>query len=186
MKTGCVVYIPGFNSTSDTALAKSFKQLAALHNWDFLGLEYIGSYDPKATALRFYNEVKNKDVGNYVFVGKSFGGFWANAMAIQFGEKCCVMNPAMDPDHLLCDYGLPAELYSAYTDFIPVFISENPTTVILCEDDPIINAQNTSSMFKDSSAKVVMLNHGGHSGDNEVFLCETAKLMTSDFISELS
>ena len=61
MKTGCVVYIPGFNSTSDTALAKSFKQLAALHNWDFLGLEYIGSYDPKATALRFYNEVKNKD-----------------------------------------------------------------------------------------------------------------------------
>ena len=102
--------------------------------------------------------VKSDD---YIFVGQSLGGWYADKLSRRFGRPCILTNPCYFPHdlELIISSGIPTEYVEQYRDMS--VSTKNDLAYTLCSDKDTIlpdNCQNCETL----SGKAVRV-HGSHS-----------------------
>lgn len=142
-----MIYIPGWGHEKQAINSRSFLNLndAFCEDWE---MHYF-AYDHTASPSLIMTHLKEKlqpfsDPGNDVLlVGQSYGGYWANLMAREFGFKTVLINPAIQPDQTLKKYEVLAE--DQLSQFAPFpIIMEVPRMVLLSEMDEVVSPAETS------------------------------------------
>lgn len=101
------------------------------------------------------------DSENYIFVGQSLGGWFADQLSRKFGCPCILTNPCYYPHDLgiIRDSGIPAEFVKQYSEMSVHNTNERAYT--LCSDADIILPSNDKNCRKLS--QYVTSIHGSHS-----------------------
>jgi predicted esterase YcpF (UPF0227 family) len=101
-----IVYIHGFDSSPDAATAQAVK--AHFKNEKFICPHINHRDDPD--KIRAVMDALGKSLSNEddpIIIGSSAGGLWADYLAIKYGYKTVLINPALRPSILFPSFGLP-------------------------------------------------------------------------------
>jgi Predicted esterase len=96
-----LIYLHGFNSTPNSAKARQMTEYLAHELPDIQICVPELPNTPAATwqtLQHILNDLGERQIG---LVGSSMGGFWATKVAEVYGHKAVVVNPAVQPHHLL-------------------------------------------------------------------------------------
>lgn len=101
------------------------------------------------------------DSDNFIFVGQSLGGWFADKLSRKFGCPCILTNPCYYPYDLgiIRDSGIPAEFVKQYRE-MSVY-NKNERAYTLCSDADTILPNNNENCLKLS--QYVTSVHGSHS-----------------------
>ena len=101
------------------------------------------------------------DTDDYIFVGQSLGGWYADKLSRKFKRPCILTNPCNYPHKLalVTDSGIPADFVEQY-DRMSSY-DENERAYTLCSDADTILPDNYSDCVKLS--RTVKRAHGSHS-----------------------
>lgn len=106
------------------------------------------------------------DSDDFVFVGQSLGGWYADKLSRKFNLPCILTNPCFYPHKLgiIIESGIPSEYTDRY-DQLSVHI-KNPKSYTLCSDTDKILPDNYVDCIRLSS--MVVRVHGSHSTIEEL------------------
>ncbi|WP_024872370.1 esterase YqiA [Tolumonas lignilytica] len=96
-----LIYLHGFNSTPDSVKARQMKEYLTKELPDIQICIPALPNTPAATwqmLQQILADLGDRPLG---LVGSSMGGFWATKIAEVYGHKAVVVNPAVQPHHLL-------------------------------------------------------------------------------------
>lgn len=177
----CLFYIPGFKSSVVGDKADALQALCGKLGWDFVPLNYPGSYDPVAVSVHFCDIVKNTPHLNAVFFGTSLGGFWADYLAKKFKARSVLVNPSMHPSATLVRHSPVGGLVDCYDgtvrsltlgDCVAYYGFEDQAIsnahLILCADDEVLDYKVAACKF--AGADVQVLPVGGHRANTTTIL----------------
>lgn len=101
------------------------------------------------------------DADDFIFVGQSLGGWYADKLSRKFRCPCILTNPCYYPHklELITDSGIPDDFVDQYTK-MSVF-DENERAYVLCSDDDTVLTDNYADCVKLS--RTVKRVHGSHS-----------------------
>ena len=107
-----VIYIHGFNSSSESFKAKQFGQyLKQTFNDKVEYLVPCLNHEPVAALITLKSLINNKTV----LFGSALGGFFATYLSQKFGIKAVLVNPAVMPFNLMQTY--LGKQYNPYQDY---------------------------------------------------------------------
>lgn len=108
-----VVYIHGFDSSPNSSTAQVLRTHYSHEKFLCPAIDHRS--DPDKLQAQFdalgKRLMRQDDV---VVVGSSAGGLWADYMAIKYGLKTVLINPALSPSTLFPSFDLPAEYIVKY------------------------------------------------------------------------
>lgn len=101
------------------------------------------------------------DLGNYIFVGQSLGGWFADKLSRKFESPCILTNPCYYPHdmEIIKDSGIPAEFVRQYKRMS--VCNKNERAYTLCSDADTILPDNNKNC-RNLSQHVTSV-HGSHS-----------------------
>ena len=146
-----MIYIPGWGHEKQAINSRSFLNLndAFCEVWEMYYFAYDHTADPKKVKSRLkekFQSFNNPDY-NVLVVGQSYGGYWANLMANEFGFKTVLINPAIQPDQTLRKYEVLSE--HQLSQFIPFPLTiAAPRMVLLSENDEVVSPEYTSQKLR--------------------------------------
>ena len=120
---------------------------------------------------------------DFIFVGQSLGGLYADLLSRRMNRLCILTNPCYFPHtlSLIADEGMPSEYLARYRELAPSGI--NPLSVVLCGDaDTLITGNLERSRTLSEHVTSVP---GGHSSienlaDHLAEALRTLKTITED------
>ncbi len=101
------------------------------------------------------------DSDDFIFVGQSLGGWYADKLSRKFKRPCILTNPCYSPHELelIANSGIAETFLEQYREMSP--INKNERAYTLCSDADSILPNNYSSCVK-LSEQVIRV-HGSHS-----------------------
>ena len=101
------------------------------------------------------------DSENFIFVGQSLGGWYADKLSRKFKRSCILTNPCYYPHELelITDSGIPTEYVDQYRELSEH--DKNDLAYTLCGDEDTLLPDNYGNSMKLS--RDVTIVHGGHS-----------------------
>jgi uncharacterized protein len=139
-----IIYIPGFggkqNSETFMNVSKKYAETIFIN------------YDNKNAENAFKQiekQIENKASNDYLIIGQSLGGFWAEYFALKYGYKLILINPSLKPFESLKKYDLTLEELNCYRKFALEEIVKSEITIILSKNDTIVNPKPVIEKYKD-------------------------------------
>jgi len=183
-----IIYLHGFNSASldqSGNLLRTKQKLVVLDEFCQQNkiklitpnLDYRQFAKAITYCLQLFSELKQQDY-TVVFMGSSLGGFSSEYLALKTGSRAVMINPAIEPSSLLCQYiGVTenfetkqpfswskenCEQFQAYEDQLqkPI-INKSQRTLLLDMGDELLDSTITLSKYQDK-ADVVTFAGGAH------------------------
>lgn len=101
------------------------------------------------------------DSENFIFVGQSLGGWYADKLSRKFSRPCILTNPCFYPYELelITESGIPADYVELYHELSEH--GKNDLAYTLCGDEDTLLPDNYDNCIKLS--RDVTIVHGGHS-----------------------
>lgn len=102
-------YIHGFNATGKTSaalLSETLKEPVEILSWDF-----NKKFDDNFNSML---KVLEKERDDFILIGKSMGGFYANALANELLVPCALFNPVIIAKSVLNSFGIKDDIADSY------------------------------------------------------------------------
>jgi len=102
-------YIHGFNATGKTSaalLTETLKEPVEVLSWDF-----NKKFDDNFNSMVKVLEKKQED---FILIGSSMGGFYANALANKLLVPCALFNPVINTKSVLNSFKIKSEILDSY------------------------------------------------------------------------
>jgi predicted esterase YcpF (UPF0227 family) len=139
-----IIYIPGFGGNQNS---ETFKKISLKYTETI----FI-NYDNKNAGnayIQIEKQIKNKIPNDFLIIGQSLGGFWAEYFALKYGFKLILINPSLKPFESLKKYDLTLEELKSYRKFITQEQIKSEIAIILSKNDTIVNPKPVIEKYKD-------------------------------------
>ena len=152
-----ILTVHGFLAKADNKNYKALRDIMPAKDIISPQLHYIEK--PPQEILDMLSGLVGSD--DFIFVGQSLGGWYADKLSRKFGCPCILTNPCYYPYELelITDSGMPAEYLAQYREMTSQ--DRNELAHTLCSDNDTIIPDNYVSCVKLS--RTVTIVHGGHS-----------------------
>ena len=133
-------YIHGYNATGKTTAGKLSSLLDC--SVEVLHWEYLKSFDENFNNLL---NILEKEQDDFILMGSSMGGYYANALANQLLVPCALFNPVINPKEILptlkgAEFTIPQKIIDSYKEIKNIVI---PRLIVVGIKDNILNPNKT-------------------------------------------
>lgn len=152
-----ILNLHGFMGEADNKNYKALCEMFPAENIISPKIEYINTAPEE--LMKSFSDIADTD--DFIFVGQSLGGWYADKLSRKFKRPCILTNPCYYPHELeiISTSGIPAEFLEQYRAMSAHDSNERAYT--LCSDADTILLDNFSNCKK-LSEQVVRV-HGSHS-----------------------
>ncbi len=98
-----IIYLHGFNSDKNGKTAVKLKEIFG-ENFHAINYDYINPDKAFEGLEKQIKEITKPPNDDFIMVGTSLGGFWANYFAQKHMCKCVLNNPAIKPSETMKKY----------------------------------------------------------------------------------
>lgn len=149
-------YIHGLNATGKTTA----KKLGTILETDVpvFSWNYLKTFDENFNNILTILEENQED---YILMGSSMGGYYANALANKLQVPCALFNPVINPQEVFQKYcnetNLSKEVINSYK---PVKNNIIPRLIVVGTKDEVLNPNKTIEYWKGKcNLKIVKEGH---------------------------
>lgn len=152
-----ILNLHGFMGEADNKNYKALCKIFPAEDIISPKLDYMGTA-PEILLRQLSDMVGSED---FVFVGQSLGGWYADKLSRKFKRPCILTNPCIFPHklELITNSGIPADFVEQYREMTT--IDNNERAYTLCSDEDTILPENYGDCVKLS--RTVISVHGSHS-----------------------
>lgn len=165
-----IIYVHGFNSGGNTEKVRILRT-----QFDDVVAPDL-PHTPGAAIALLADLIEASADDNIVLVGSSLGGFYAHYLSKEYGLKCVLINPSINPVETLkrhighhtnyvtgVEYDFTeADVYQTAKFYVdPADDPVMPTLVCLDMGDELLDSAATAEAFK-ATAKVITFDGGNH------------------------
>ena len=134
-------YIHGLNATDKTSaklLSEALKEPVEILSWDC-----SKKFDENYSSML---EILEKETDDYILIGKSMGGFYANALANKLLVPCTLFNPVINAKSVLNGFGVKGKIADSYEINLKDEIL--PRLIVIGLKDEILNPNIAINKWK--------------------------------------
>lgn len=178
-----IIYIHGLDSSPDAQTAQSIRA-------HFKGEKFIMPHvdhrsDPD--KIRAQMDALGKSLSHEddpIVVGSSAGGLWADYMAIKFGYKTVLINPALKPTLMFPGFGIPEKFIAKYAKLEALVAGKPRHNVVVFsgDKDEIVPTSVVNTHYK----KPTILKGEGHRLKNTKPVFDMIQKMIGNFPQAMS
>jgi len=152
-----ILNLHGFMGEADNKNYKALCKIFPAEDIISPKLDYMDTA-PKILLKQLSDMVDSDD---FIFVGQSLGGWYADKLSRRFSRPCILTNPCIFPHELelITNSGIPADFVEQYREMTT--IDNNERAYTLCSDEDTILPENYGDCVKLS--RTVISVHGSHS-----------------------